>query len=68
MLTEGKMSALRRQHRVRSAETISVLRVVAVEGALSRQVGDDVVREVVYYFAPDGELLARVDPCDRTPT
>lgn len=48
-----------RNSNVRSVRVREVIEVVALEG---HGIGGDPVREVTYYYTPDGEVLARNDP------
>ena len=43
------------------SELIEVIKTTVVEG---KGVDSNPVREVIYYSSPDGEELAKHDPCD----
>lgn len=67
---EGEKGALAREvsclsdhsARVRSLETVQVVKLKLVRGSGSPS---NVVREVVQYWTPEGELLVEKDPCPR---
>lgn len=43
------------------AKMISVIEVKSVIGTGTKE---DIYREVVDYFLPEGQLIAHIDPCD----
>lgn len=43
------------------AKIISVIEVKSVIGTGTKE---DIYREVVDYFLPEGQLIAHIDPCD----
>ncbi len=46
---------------VTKAKIISVIEVKSVIGTGTKE---DIYREVVDYFLPNGQLIAHIDPCD----
>ena len=62
LMSKEEIDALKRQPRVRSAHTVTLIQVTSVEGAHDQTEDGDVFREVNYYYLLDGTLIARIDP------